>query len=203
MIAVTIDMDKELQKIEKMLGDLAPKSKNVLVKAINATAKQARKELANTAQEAYAVRTARFNKAMTIQNANTRHLDATIKTTGEVMELIDFKASPSSPATGGARPDITKGKVLQSGNLKALQMDNLKAFVVKFKSGHVSVAQRVPGKKMQSDPSKDFLKKLLSPSIPTMIGSEKNVYGIVKPLIQTNLEANIQTQIKKLLEASS
>ena len=106
------------------------------------TAKQARKDLATEAQKTYTVKTGRFNKAMKIKNATPSRLEATIKATGKVMGLKDFKVSPATMRTGENRPEVVKAKVLKSGGMKPLQMGSLKAFVTKFASGHVAVAQR-------------------------------------------------------------
>ena len=88
--------------------------------------------------------------------------------------------------------DAARGKVLKASGLKSLQKGNLKAFITKFGSGHVSVVQRKGTSRLP-------LKKLLSPSIPTMVGNEAKVYGIVKPNIEKNLQKNIQKQIDKIL----
>ena len=77
-----------------------------------------------------------------------------------------------------------------------------KAFLVTFtntsKSGktssHTTVAQRY-GK------ARFPIKKLLSNSIPKMVGSQKRVYGIVEPEIYDNLMANVQAEIRKVLNA--
>ena len=70
---------------------------------------------------------------------------------------------------------------------------NFEAFVAKFKSGHVSIVQR-------KGPERLPVKKLLSPSIPKMIGNEKQVYGEVEPKIAELLDANIRKYITRTLE---
>ena len=103
-----------------------------------------------------------------------------------VNELADFKYKDNTST------DAARGKVLKASGLKSLQKGNLKAFITKFGSGHVSVVQRKGTSRLP-------LKKLLSPSIPTMVGNEAKVYGIVKPNIEKNLQKNIQKQIDKIL----
>lgn len=192
MIEIEIDMKKQVAAIEKSLGSLKKKAPSVLTKAINVTAKDARTDLTKKAQEAYAVKGGKFNKAMKLKNATTGRLTATLRATGSAMELKDFKVSPASVPTQTTRPDITKAKVLKGSGMKPLQMGTLKAFVAKFRSGHVSVVQR-------RGPARLPLKKLLSPAIPQMLGSERKVYGVVKPQIEKNLQKNIGIQIEKLL----
>lgn len=198
---INVEVDKgSLKSIERRLGELSSKAPTVMKQAVNETAKQARVQLGKTAQKQYSIKTGRFNKSMEIKRAVVSRPEAIIRATGKVLEIKEFKISPNKYATGADRPNITKGKVYRSGSLKKLQKGNLKAFVAKFKNGHIAVVQRVPGKKMKSDPKKDFIKKLLSPSIPKMLGSEEKVYGIVEPDIQANLQANLSKYINKLLE---
>ena len=106
----------------------------------------------------------------------------------------DFKVSPASPRTGAARPDVVKAKVLKASGMKALQKGDIKAFVVRFKSGHVDVAQR-------QGPPRLPIKTLYSNSIPKMLGNEKRVFKVVKPNINKNLQENIDKQVRKILEA--
>ena len=76
--------------------------------------------------------------------------------------------------------------------MKTLEKGGIKAFIGKFANGHVSVMQRRGNERLP-------VKKLLSPSIPKMIGSEKRVYGIVQPDIGKNLQINVQKHITKVL----
>ena len=95
--------------------------------------------------------------------------------------------------TGENRPEVVKAKVLKSGGMKPLQMGSLKAFVTKFASGHVAVAQRRGGERKP-------IKTFSANSIPVMLGNEKRVYGVVKPHIKENLKRNVQAQVTKILE---
>jgi hypothetical protein len=193
MIVFTVDDNGMVQAIANQLGEYADKAPTVLKQALNATAKDARSMLAEQAKDIYIVQKSKFNKAMTIKNASARKLEALIVTAGAPLELIDFKSNPKKPSTGSARPDVVTGKVLVKSSLKRLEMGNLKAFVAKFKSGHVSIVQR-------KGPERLPVKKLLSPSIPKMIGNEKQVYGEVEPKIAELLDANIRKYIAKTME---
>lgn len=181
-----------LQVIQAALGNLKDQSRQVLKNAVNATAKQAKRDLAKKAQTTYAVKGTRFTKAMQTQNATTAKPTATINVTGEQLELKDFKVSPATYKTGSAKPDILKAKVKLSSSMKPLEAGS-KAFLVKFQRGHVSVAQR------KTD-SRFPLKKLLSNSIPKMVGNEEEVYGVVEPHIYSNLLDNIMKQIERTLK---
>ena len=182
-----------LRTIENALGELKGESRKVLKNAVNKTAKQAKEALAKKAQETYVVKKTRFTKAMATKNATTAKPEAIINVTGEQMELKDFKVSPATYKTGRNRPSVVKAKVLLSSSLKGLTA-NTKAFLAKFSNGHVSVVQR-RGK------ARFPLKKLMSNSIPKMVGNQERVYGIVEPDIYDNLMANIRAEIGKVLKA--
>ena len=193
MIVFTIDDNGMVQTIANQLGEYADKAPTVLKQALNATAKDVRSMLAEQAKEIYIVQKSKFNKAMKIKNASARKLEALIVTAGAPLELIDFKTNPKKPSAGGGRPDVMTGQGLVQSSMKRLEMGNLKAFVAKFKSGHVSIVQR-------KGPERLPVKKLLSPSIPKMIGNEKQVYGEVEPKIAELLDANIRKYITRTLE---
>lgn len=176
----------QLQRIEIKLKDMKHKAPQALKNAVNATARDAKKDLANKAKETYAVKSPRFKKAIAQKNATAARPTATLKITGAVNELADFKAKANEGV------NAARGKVLKASGMKPLQKGDLKAFVTKFGSGHTSVVQRRGKERLP-------LKKLLSPSIPTMVGNEAKVYGIVKPNIEKNLQKNIQKQIDKIM----
>lgn len=198
MIEFKVD-EIELKKIEARLDNMGDRASDVLKKAINDTAKQARTRITKQAQTVYAARRGRFNKNMKIENAKKGSLVAIISSKGKATELMDYKTSPVRPPNANNRPNVTKAKVIKKNSMKDLEKGGIKAFVVRFKSGHVSVVQRVPGKKMKSNPKKEFLRKLLSPSIPQLVGNEEKVYNTVQPHIYSDLQENINKHIDKVL----
>ena len=198
MINFRIEADEAIKHIENQLGEMKNKAPSVLNKAINKTAKQARKSLANKAKQSYTVKISRFNKAMKIKNSTNRTLVATIKATGKPLALSNFK-------TKAEENEAAKAKVVKANRFKSFVIaggeksgKDLKAFIVKFSSGHIAFAQRIPGTKMKNK-SKEQIKEFYSVSIPSMIGSEKNVYGKLKKQIRTDLKKNIDEEISKVL----
>lgn len=201
MIRVEVNR-ASLSYVEKKLGSLKSKAPNVIAKALNKTAKQARKKLAIKAQETYTVKNAGFNRGMTIKNATAGSLESTIEATGAPLPLKQFKISKSGKTV--------RAQVLKAGGLKPLEKSGIKAFVnniakrgqtrkrnsKKGKAGssvsHTAVAQREGAGRLP-------IKTFYSNSIPKMIGNEKRVYGIVKPLIKSDLKKNIDEQIRKLV----
>lgn len=198
---LTFEVDKEqIDTIEKALSEIQKDSKTILKKAINRTAKEARKQLAKTAKETYAVKISGFNKSMTIKSATVSKTEAIIKSKGEALEIGKFRASPFRYANGKDRPKEIKAKVLTASSMKALVKGDTKAFVARFKSGHVAVVERNPDKKMASNPKKSALKKLLSPSLPQMLGNEKKIYNKIEPQIKELLQKNIKQEVERTLQ---
>lgn len=182
-----------LQKVERKLGDMKQDAPKVLKAAINDTAKQGRKDLADEAKKTYAVKNTSFNKSMKINKARVSNLEAEIVSEGKTLGLKDFKVTPASYRPGnGTPPDIIKAKVLKSSKYKPLEKGGIKAFIVEFSNGHKAVAQRQGKDRLP-------IKTLHSNSIPKMIGNEKRVYKIVKPKIKKNLKENVNKQIQKVL----
>lgn len=179
-----------LKKIHKNLQTVQGNAFIVLKNAINQTARESRKLLIKRAQDSYAVKSGRFNKAMTIKNATVNNLTANIHAEGEPMELKDFKVLPSKVPSSYKSSKSTRAKVISSNPLKSLEYKGIKAFIVQFQSGHISVAQRRTKARLP-------VKKLFSTSIPKMIGDEKRVYGVLRPQIQSILNSKVQESIAK------
>lgn len=198
MINVEINGDTSLYYIEQKLRSLKKKAPNILVRALNDTAKDARKELQLKAKEAYTVKAGKFNKSMSIKKANKGKLTATIEAEGKPLPMSSF----STKFTQG---EAAKAKGLKRSQFKPFVISgadsggkDLKGFITKFSSGHVALVQRVPGKKMRNK-NKQAIKEFYSVGIPKMIGSEEHVYGIVKPNIKSNLKKNIDAEMAKVI----
>lgn len=194
MIGLTFDTEKELKKIKKALGPLSAKAPAVLASATTATAKEARKLLAAQAQKTYAVSNANWNKGMTIKNATKRTMTAVITSFGTAMELIQFKVNPAK--LQAEPPEMIKAKVLKKNALKPLEKNGIKAFMVKFRSGHVTIAERLGNKRLP-------IKVLYSHGIPSMLGNEKRVYSVIRPDILQTLAKQVDVQIDKLLKKAA
>lgn len=205
MIHFQVDM-QDLTRIESALDTMRNKTKYVLRAAINATAKQTVTLLTDEANREYYISKAKVRKTLSVRNATTGTLTAVVTSTEPVNELYDFKVSPRTYIRGGGVPRGYKGNVRRDRSAARLVLkpgaagDQYKAFVVRYQSGHITVGQRVPGKQMKSKPDKEFVKTLLSPSTPNMLGYEEGVYGVVEPQMYDMLQKNIQEQIHRFVK---
>lgn len=196
-----------LHKIESDLGMLRDKSNIVLRRAINETAKTVNKEMVDGAHKKYIYKKkkADIKKANTIKKATVSKMHSQISAVGPSNELLDFRVSPSTyfPGSRGA-PRWIKARAMRSEPFKRMALrpnaagDKYKAFVVKYKSGHYALAQRVPGKKMQSKPWKEAVKSLLSLSVPKMeaVAYDENLEGKVDDILAKNIQQSIEQTLR-------
>lgn len=205
---LTVYYDSDIMvQIERKLGALSSEKYKVLKNAINATAKRAKKDIAEKAQEEYTAKKGAISKVSKLKSATATKPEATITVTGKPMELKQYKTR--NPKSG------SQAQILASGGMKPIQSQRgtkAKAFLATFASGHKAIVQRQDGKrysgqgasrraaKWGSGADMTAIKSLLSISYPKMVGGEK-VYGALAPEIYENLMENLQKEIRKVLEA--
>ena len=193
-VTITIDAEAEIKEIIKKLDTLHDKAPSVLKNAINATARKVRTQMIKDAQSRYVVKDkgALKNEAKggpKVYTARVTNLEAEIKSKGSMQDIMAFMTKPNTQAGAAA------ARVLNSGSFKALEVSGLKAFVATFKSGHQAIVQRK---------GKDRLpvKKLLSPAIPIMLGSEE-ISSKAEKLAYEVLQEEIQKRIDKINDTST
>lgn len=175
-----------LAQIEKRLGAAKAEAPRALKNALNATARQARRDLATEARKTYTVKIGGFNSQMRIKNATAGNLEAIIKSRGENLELKKFSVNGGR---GGAHLSTT----INRNNGRKTFGSN--AFMNKIaQNGHVAAAIRQGRERLP-------IKKIFSLPVPSMIGNERDVYGVVEPNIMDNLQSNVDKQVSKILGA--
>jgi hypothetical protein len=191
MLEVEVD-EATLKAIELKLGKMKKDAPRALKNAVNKTARDTKKELANTAQETYTIKTMRFKKNVAQKNATQSNPTATLKVRGKANNLKSFTTKGNTDAVAA------KAKVLKTGGLKALDGNGTrsKAFLVtidngKSKKSHTGIFERKGKNRYPVD-------ELYSLTAPGMVGSER-VYGKLEPEITKTLYKNINAQIKKIM----
>ena len=201
---ITYEYDaKTLASVERKLGLFKDEAPKALKNAVNDTAKMARKELASEAQKTYAIKTGGFNRYMKIRSATKSRPEAVIRATGAPIEIKKFSVN------GGKGAKLLSVMINRKKGRKEFKNDAFVNNIAKkgqtrqrdTKKGakgtsvkHVAVAMREAEKRLN-------IKSLFTVSILQMIGSEKYVYGVVEPHIESNLQENIEKQVRKILEA--
>ncbi len=189
-IEVTVD-EAMLKAIEAKLKDLKAKAPRALKNAINATARNAKTDLASKAQQTYTVKTSKFKSNIKQRSATTARLEATLTIAGQPNSASSFEYRVNSKRYA-ARMRVLKAKSLQQVYSQRGQAGGGGAFAVTFSSGHKDVAQRRGTARLP-------IKTLYGPSDPIMVGSD-SVFGKIKPDIYKLLYSNINKQIEKLLK---
>lgn len=203
MIHYHVDVG-DLTEIERALGMQKDKSKQVLKAAINDTVKETDKLLATEANKRYYIKKTKVKKTLSKKKATVSKLEGLVTSTGGANELYDYKVTPRAYNPHNRPKAGHKGNVNRMNQAKNLylrpgQKDQYKAFVAKYKSGHVAIAQRVPGTRMRHEPNKEALKNLLSLSTPKLLGEEQGVYGVVEPQMYDILEQSIERELQRIL----
>lgn len=213
-----------IRTIERQLGTMEKKAGDVLKNAVNDTAKQAQRNLANTAKQAYTVKVSGFKRYMKLKKATKSLPTAVIIATGQPIPLVNFKFSPVNPAKPASAQQVENSetskkpehvtirvKVLKKGNFKELvgKKNGNKVFVNNIaRRGQVRNKDTRKGKKgsavihkaiAQREGKKRLgIHELYSVAVPQMIKSE-HVYGKIEPEIRENLQRNVQKHIEKVI----
>lgn len=198
---IEIDFNTELRDIERRLGELSDKAPDALRNALNATGRKIRRQIVKDAKGEYQLSEKSLlqaTKAMKMTNAKKGNLKAVLRSEGEANDLMKFMVTPTSLARGELAPDSYLAQVLKGSGAKSLDYDP-KPFITQFRSGHIAIVERVPGKKMRSNPEKDFIKKLLSPSVPHMLKNPE-VQEKANTILASELPEQITKQINRYLE---
>ncbi|MGI6027888.1 MAG: hypothetical protein ACOX81_00580 [Candidatus Heteroscillospira sp.] len=186
-----IDTDQELAKIIQKMNTLHDQlaAPDIFRKALNAAGRKVRKQMVADAKEQYAIKDTKALKdkakgAPEFLSASTSNLTARIRARGPMQDIMAFMTRPNTK-TGAAA-----AKVLNSSAMKELQIENLKAFVATFASGHTAIVQR-------RGPERLPVKKLLSPSVPHLLNNEK-VRAKAAEMTYDILQQEIEKQIAKV-----
>lgn len=196
IIEVEVD-EAMLRAIELKLGSLRTKAPRALKNAVNATARDAKKDLAAKAQQRYVIKSTKFKKAIKQKNATIAKPTAILNVSGAPQPLINFQTKKNTKyiaAKARGRNDRSLKELISSRGGKA--------FTATFKMGgknHDVVNKKAHNEIMQRESKARLpLKTFYGPSDPVMVGNDE-VYGKIEPDIQKMLLKEINTQIRKIL----
>ncbi len=204
MIVQRIEFDG-LKYLEQKLDGMEKKGEGIVKKAVNETARQAKKMLAKKAKEQYTVKGANFGAVMQIKSAKVSRPTAVIEAKGEPLPLNRFKVSHGKRAI--------KVQVLKAGRLKELKVKrdgtDVKAFVNNIaRKGQVRAKDTKKGKKgsavthfavaQRDGKARLGIREKYGNSMAAMLGS-KWTLGELDPDIRSVLKKNIEKHIDSVL----
>lgn len=213
MLVVKVDTNED--RICSVLNALGSDSGRVLKNAINRTARKARKTTAKEASKRYDYQEkANFINELKLRTAKKvayGDMMAEISAKGPATEIKQFTVDNMTVARGKNRPDAINGKVMTASGMTELKNMGIKAFVAKFrKNNHISVVVRDPLTEKQKREGHHGgesykyasyrLKKLLSPSVPQMLGNKEAINEVVEPEIQDLLVKNVERQFAMIMK---
>lgn len=210
MIKYEIDRE-DLRHVQKALKGIEKGSRTAIMRAVNNTAKKARKKLLEGVNKSYTVKAGGFNSRIKIRNATRSRLYAEITSKGRPLTLKRFKTSTRKGS--GTKADVVKSglKPLVSTGGKAGIKASVRKVADKLKgrrrasSGYqIKAFKAKSGLIMQRKTSDRYpLKVLRSVSAPKMLESvykgNKNIKQELRPVVQETLHEEIQKEIDKLL----
>lgn len=206
-----------LQEVERELGKLKTKTPAVVKFAVNKTARQARRMMIMKAKARYAVNAAgsrHLDELAQKKKASNSSLSAELYIKSLRNDLGYFETSPSSPYMGKnvfRAPEVFKGHVLKETPMKSLTgtAGLSKGFLLKFKSGHVGMVQRVIGKKSKHTETANGYKRWVSRSgvvetlqtmgSPSATAMHNTIWPFVAPDVEIYLQDALIARAQQVL----
>lgn len=212
----------DLRYVQDKLKGAEENAPRVIKNAINHTAKQAKKELAEGVRASYTVKSGGFNSRIKVKKATMRNLSSTIWVKDRTLTIGRFHVSS---AKSGGKADITKdglkpldrplGKKKKSRGVKSVIKRTLRAIKDPLRSlkklsrgdkdeGKVAKAFKRKGLIMQRETGERYpVKVLRSVSVPKMMEKvykgERGVRGALDPVIQNTLHDEVRTEVEKII----
>lgn len=195
---------KQLDDITKRLDGIAYKSPTVLKNASNETTKKALVMLQEEIDTRYAYEghgggrdsLKKHLKRKVATYANPRNV---IEIKDVKKEVIDFDVSHRYPPAATDQSSWVQGHLLKRSSRVHLThaVSGKKAFVAQFKSGHVSVVARNPGKDRSGNHSDRKIETIMGLSYAQMASGG---FQEIEEKVGATLEANVEKQIRKVME---
>ncbi len=203
--------DEDINEVINRLRNITGKSEEqVFKKAVNETAKFAKKELSNKATEIYA--TSGIYQRAVIRKATVGNLGAEVDFGNQqrVPSILKFRATPKSTPTKFLKSGIKRRKIggtyrmlgrqkaynVMSSQWRSGQMTKYKgAFIATMGSGRTGMFVRTG---QSTSKGKEKLKQILGSTDRAMVRNEK-VYPVVEPRIGEKLNEQVQVALRKAL----
>ena len=173
--AGTTTIGVNAEEVRRRLGDLQRKTPAVIKVAVNATARETRKEMLRRVLKRYAL-TAKGKQRAKGLKQRVKATNATPAAelwiggiNGARADLSYFQHRVTVPHPGESwktGPDVFKARVLRSGGMHDLTGDGAysKGFLAEFKSGHIGMIQRHIGARSEHTTTKSGAQRWRSKS---------------------------------------
>lgn len=206
------------EDVQRALGDLKNKTPAAVKVTVNATAREARKLMIAEAKARYAVNAKgapHLKELVQKKKATNSDPSATLHIKTFRNDLGYFKYSPTGVFSGRdvftRAADVVVAKVLKASGMKPLTGDgsHSKGFLIKYKSGHIGMGQRLIGSSSSRDTTENGLprwrnaqgnvEKVQTMGSPSATAMHRTVWPIVEPDVEDYLQARLNEQVQKVL----
>lgn len=194
----------QLEEITKRLDGLVHKSPTVLKNASNETTRKSIKMTSEEIDKRYMYEghggesdnLQKHLKRKVATYANPRNI---VDVSDFKKEIIDFDVSHKRPLSRSNPASWVQGHLHMASARKHLRHPDSgnKGFVVQFKTGHVSVVGRVPGKDKDGKFSKRKIKTIMGLSYAHMASQG---FKQIEDEVGAMLQANVDKQIRKVMD---
>lgn len=183
MIRVFID-ENDYDILVRVLEIAGKNTRAGLKKAVNQTARYAKKSMHKKVLEEYVVHKKYFgSNQIEMTNATNSNLTARLRIVGRPIHLSEFKYLKNT------KSDAAKAYVKKGNSYKGLETNGIKAFVAKMSNGKVVILRR---KAKERYPVGTFY----GPGLAQMAGQ---AYQKIEKEIQDKLHENINRMVEQII----
>lgn len=182
--------DSILKRVENAGKD----TKEVMKRAINETAAEAKNNLHSETKKTYTIKASQFKKSdIKKKSATAGRLAATLSAKGAT---VGIRAGYKNRING--KKKAAQAMIRKDGAMKELELSSggktYKAFVARMKTGHEGIFQRVPGSKMKSGHG-EKIKELVS------ISKSKAMEQVYKNGMEREIQEDLSFRMLKHMNA--
>lgn len=196
-----VSIDSNIDEIEKKLSEITDRSRLVMMRAMNRTARNIATTTKREVASRYFVKQKQVADTLKISKASKSNLEVAVVSKGEKLELEKFKVSPREPVKIISReertPKVYKAAVKKAGGLKPLYGERVsgkqsKPFFATTKKGTQGIFFRSRAKAYP-------IKQVMGPAIPQIIDNKEIMENIMKKANET-LEKCIEHELSRVIK---
>lgn len=195
-----VEIDTNVDEIEKKLSEITDKSQLVMMRAMNRTVSTITTSVKKEVSARYFVSQKNVAKTLHIEKSTTGNLTASVISEGSKLGLEKFKVSPLRPVklskNGKRTPGVYKAAIKKAGGLKPLTGKNIigrknKPFVAIMSNGHTGVFFR---ETWDAYP----IKSIMGPAVPQLAGKKEVMEKVNKQANET-LQKRIEHELGRVM----
>lgn len=176
---------KEINRLNKILGNKQKKLPMILARAYNRSSAKLRTELNKSTREEYTIKSKDINSTITIKKATKSNLGTVVKSKGAMEPLTKYKVSPKK-ANPSSPPKFFKAAVKKDG-LKIVP----RGFMATYKGQEIAF--------QRAGTDRTPINRLSGPAVPMILNNQDNIdkaYDEAKTMLYKRLDH----EVKRVLE---